>query len=320
MDLYTTSFSFPQPSSHRIRTSASPHHAPLGLPPSGSLNNIPLPNVTTATAPPRRNVASVNITTAAQVERDWEAVQKLVADITTREGCLVTVTRETIGLEQGSSPPIPTGSSDPDAPVQPITVWNFYLSGPYQNVMSARGALLREVPRDNRVSLLVPRADVLESPLAVISALKPDVKLRLDDIAGESLAHIQVLNLPKRGSIAAGRTVLATVIPGSPEESNVPVNGQEPISATTKRSSSGGSSAPASLDIIDENGQPRSAAGTAETSPTMGGLVSYGLETERMCEVVLSGSIESVEIAKVRILVMLDELASLTSPLRCDIG
>jgi hypothetical protein len=38
--------------------------------------------------------------------------------------------------------------------------------------------------------------------------------------------------------------------------------------------------------------------------------VTYGLETERLCELVITGSTESVEVAKVRLLVMLDELVS----------
>jgi hypothetical protein len=38
---------------------------------------------------------------------------------------------------------------------------------------------------------------------------------------------------------------------------------------------------------------------------------AFGLETERMCEIVIEGEAGSVEDAKVRVLVMLDELVSL---------
>jgi hypothetical protein len=42
--------------------------------------------------------------------------------------------------------------------------------------------------------------------------------------------------------------------------------------------------------------------------------VMYGLETERMCEIVITGQLESVELAKVRILVLLDELVGIDAP------
>ena len=39
-----------------------------------------------------------------------------------------------------------------------------------------------------------------------------------------------------------------------------------------------------------------------------------GLETERVCELVITGQGDSVELARVRLLVMLDELVSLDTP------
>ena len=76
--------------------------------------------------------------------------------------------------------------------------------------MAARGAILRELPRDNRTVLKVPRTDILESPMATTSALKADVKRRLDDIAVDSRAHIAVLNIASAGYSGSGGSVLAT--------------------------------------------------------------------------------------------------------------
>lgn len=52
-----------------------------------------------------------------------EAVNKLVAQATATHGCVVTYSRS----ERGKG-------------------WNFYLSGTYQQVMAARGTIIREVP------------------------------------------------------------------------------------------------------------------------------------------------------------------------------
>jgi hypothetical protein len=141
--------------------------------------------------------------------------------------------------------------------------------------MSARGALMRETPRNNRASLKVPRSDILERPLAAVSPLKVDVKHRLDEIATDTRARIAVLNTETSAGAGAAPTVLATADPDGKDE--------------------------AALLPEDDNVQP-----------------SYGLETERMCELVISGSVESVELAKVRLLVMLDELSGLHSEV-CDI-
>lgn len=120
--------------------------------------------------------------------------------------------------------------------------FNFHLSGGYQQVMSARGALLRENPFRTRSAVKVPRADVLDSAPGSppgTEALKPDVRRRLDDIALATRAHIAIMSTEAHGA-----------------------------------------------DL------------------------GYGLETERNVELVISGPFESVEQARVRLLVLLDELVS----------
>lgn len=261
MDLYTTAFTF--------------QRSPSGVHKSSPLRTtLSLPKGATATQPQHTGPAD-----AAQAEREWEAVQKLCNDITSREGCLVTVTREPL---PGTSSATEAGDDTSSTSAPAGSMWNFHISGAYQAVMGARGALLRETPRDNRTSFKVPRSDILEKPLATISPLKADVKHRLDEIATDTRARITVLNLDIGGQGSSG-TVLATADPDD---------------------ASGTNGSPTTEDKGDSNG--------AQAQPT------YGLETERMCELVITGSVESVELAKVRLLAMLDELSGLHAEV-CDI-
>lgn len=286
MDLYTTSLTLPRPTLRGIRAANSPLPLNVNLPSSGTLASIPLPNIDASS-----NAALIS----AQTERDWEVVQKMCLDITSREGCLVTVSRE-------------LDMSNPEAdPSTAATVWNFHLSGGYQSVMAARGAVLRETPRDNHVSLKVPRTDVLESPLGKVSPLKAEVQRRLDDIALESRAHIAVIN----NDIVNGVAVLATADGQSAQPSHAP--SQDP--QTTAAESAGIDSvttgpAGVNADAAVKDVSPSKSQANATTAPSAGQM-SYGLETERMCEIVVTGSVECVEVAKVRVLVMLDELVSL---------
>lgn len=313
MDLYTTSFSYPRPTPHALRSSSSPlAPSALNLPGSASVSSVPLPNVTSSTTPSKKTSSSTPLTTAAQVEKDWDAVQKLALDITSREGCLVTVTKEETNTDLGAALPTTSTGSAEDEIVADTTVWNFHLSGGVQSVMAARGAILREIPRDNRTVLKVARTDMLESPLATVSPLKPDVKKRLDDIAADSKALITVLNLATTGNGGVGGIVLATAdgsaIPSSPAAGSS-------TEATTQTITEDGSAPP----TVDEAATSEAIIESTSVKPTetqdpaagpTSGQVTYGLETERMCELVITGPIESVEIAKVRLLVMLDELVN----------
>ncbi|OCF33709.1 cytoplasmic protein [Kwoniella heveanensis BCC8398] len=328
MDLYTTSFTFPRPSPRSIRPSSSPLPASLALPGSGVIPTIPLPNVTSATTPPGKP-SSATLTTAAQIEKDWAAVQKMCLDITTREGCLVTVTKESVGVDLGSAGSVDGAASNPDAPIPATTIWNFHLSGGYQSVMAARGAILREVPKDNKTVLKVARTELLESPLASVSPLKADVKRRLDEIAADSRAHIAVLNIEIPGA-GVGGIVLATAdgqaqqqtgAPGQtdPSSTGAPGAGSQQEGSAGPDSQAGETAAPGNKAA---NGSAADGAGNSATvpppAPPPNAPVTYGLETERMCELVITGSVESVEVAKIRLLVMLDELSGLHSEV-CDV-
>jgi len=172
--------------------------------------------------------------------------------------------------------------------------------------MSARGGILREAPRDNRTVIKVPRTDILESPLANSSPLKVDVKRRLDEIAADSRAHIAVLSIESPGG-GVGGVILATA---DGQGSNIS-SSSEPEASTADQPK--GVEGGASLNSLAGEGEPPTSTqtGSSEAPATASSVpVSYGLETERMCELVMTGNLESVEIAKVRLLVMLDELVS----------
>lgn len=269
--------------------------------------------MTSATTPTKKPASSAPLTTSAQIEQDWEAVQKLALEVTSREGCLVTVTREQTNVDLGNPASASLGGqADADSPVPATTVWNFHLSGGYQSVMAARGAILREIPRDNRTVLKVARTDILEKPLAIVSPLKADVKRRLDSIAADSRAFISVVNLDTTGGV--GGTVLATADGQAVHDPPKKTNGEEPTTSTATEDGS----APPSVDgAVPAEGLSESTRtetpdvlSTGNAGPNTSATVTFGLETERLCELVITGGLESVEIAKVRLLVMLDELVS----------
>ena len=322
MDLYTTSFTYPLPTARNIRNTASPLPPNLPLSGSESLSDGSLPNVTSATTPPRRKPSIlVPLTTTAKIEKDWDEVQRMCLAVTTREGCLVTVSREQMGVEIGGSAPLSLGTGESVAPIPDTTLWNFHLSGGYQPVMAARGATLREAPRDNRTVIKVARTDILESPLASFSPLKADVRRFLNQIAVDSLAHIAVVNIEVSGSGVAGGVVIATADGQAGLTLEETQRGEQIASQEarngSRRNSVNGATGEGTTDTSPikpredpQAGSIDSASAPSQANAAANGPVTYGLETERMCELVITGPIESVEIAKVRLLVMLDELVS----------
>ncbi|KAF9499878.1 hypothetical protein BDN71DRAFT_1410489 [Pleurotus eryngii] len=215
MDVYTTSFTYPRRSRH-IHSPASS----FDIAGNDFRQNDPFP------ARHLRHVRS-NLSEASITASDSEAIQKLAMNAMSIHGCHVSY----LMADQGRG-------------------WNFYVTGPYQQVMHTRGTILKECPIQHRAAIKVMRSEILDSPLSAPS-LKPDVRRRLDEIASETLAHIAVVNSPMSLS------------------NRTPPDG------------------------ISSN------AGWT------------GLETERVCELVVTGQGDSVDLARVRLLVMLDELSGL---------
>ena len=322
MDLYTTSFSLPR-SNPRHAPHGSPHANSLALPGSSQGLALHNANVTSYTGPSKRPSTSVPLYTTAKLVEDWDAVQKLGLDVTSREGCLVTVSKEQVRSDLGTSPSLPGA----DSSNLTATTWNFHISGNYQSVMASRGAILRELPRDNRTVLRVARADVLESATAKLPVVKEDIKRRLNDIATESHAHISLVT-PGTTDLEAATLFIAD----SRELPNGQVKGDDhvPESKAVEKSSSDDShkttaSAPTTSTKplkAASTGEGHSASGSTSSAPAKGARAAspsgsaYGLSTERQLEIIIKGPVECVEIAKVRMLVMSDELVSLKPQFR----
>lgn len=328
MDLYTTSFTYPVLQSKSRESNGSPK-IPLSTPvpttgpgpgpgitstttnnifnngtdhPAESVPKLPLNAAISASSTTAKS-SSATVAIPPQIEKDWETVQKLALDITTREGCLVTVTQECVDGESRSGPSEPSVTGE-GTPVSATTVWNFHLSGGYQPVMAARGAILRETPQGNRITLKVPCSEILDSPTASVSALKADVARSLEKIASESKAQVSVISIEV--SASGGPTVLATA-------------NSEGVRTTEVKGEAESKSADTATDVPDAkpNGEEESCLSSV-TPPYV--TRSLGLETERMCELVITGSTESVEIAKISLLVMLDEMVRHLLWPFCDIA
>lgn len=181
---------------------------------------------------------------------------------------------------------------------------------------------MREIPKGNRLILKAARMDLLEMPLASSSGLKPDVQRRLDEIAMATLAEIRVVNPtgPTAGVSAAGEVLGKAGVHPDPTAPPALGRGSEMDGKAEKRQSGssghggGGSSkvSPSKMGNSSEAVDKAPSTGPSSASRKLtSNSVGFGLESERLCEVVISGSLESIELAKVRVLVMFDELVSL---------
>ncbi|KAI0786027.1 hypothetical protein C8Q75DRAFT_808815 [Abortiporus biennis] len=219
MEIYTTSFTYPR----RSRLSHSPSSS-LDFSTTSDLRSGSDPYSQLQQQHLNNNHNDAQGTASPS---DYEAVQKLAMMAMAIHGVHVSFA----SADQGKA-------------------WNFQISGVYQQVMLARGMIMKECPVQNRAVIKVARSDILDSPTSKPS-LKPEIRRRLDDIASQTFAHIAVVN--------------------------------SPLSLSTRSLPDGISSS----------------AGWS------------GLETERVCELVVTGQGDSVELARVRLLVMLDELSGL---------
>jgi len=127
------------------------------------------------------------------------------------------------------------------------------------------------------------------------------------------------MNLTSPGSGGVGGTLLATADEeGLRETSQLEFPSGTLSTTTTKRESAASSSAGTGEATTDPSPTKASKADSRDSqtsAPPTRATVTFELETERLCEIVISGSLESLEVAKMRMLVMLDELVSPASTL-----
>ncbi|GAA6049311.1 hypothetical protein JCM3770_005934 [Rhodotorula araucariae] len=172
-----------------------------------------------------------------------DAMQRVCVDTMAAHQCIVSFTpiEPTSPALGGPAPAGENGANGAQAGEKPATVYNVHLSGGYQQVMAARGNILRESPFKRKSVVKVPRAEVLDGKENV----KVEMRRKLDEIASLTKAHLAIVG---------------------------------------------------------------------QATATIG----FGLETERNVEIVITGPYESVEQARVRLLVLLDELSGLHSEV-CEI-
>jgi len=216
------------------------------------------------------STASSTATAAANartVQELTEGMQKMTGEVMSQHQCMVQTNKVDFPNRLDPSMPQPNeaqkaysdeaatanaGASNVLVGMPPGQGFHYHLSGGYQQVMGARGAILRDAPfkvgcsvayvhvhassyfAQRKSVVKVPRSEVLDAKENV----KAEMRRKLDEIASLTKAHLALV------------------------------------------------------------GQ-------------MAGQIGFGLETERNVEIVITGSYESVEQARVRLLVLLDELVSL---------
>ncbi|GAA5926142.1 uncharacterized protein JCM15063_000196 [Sporobolomyces koalae] len=169
-----------------------------------------------------------------------DVMQRLCVDTMAAHQCIVSFSPVDPPSASPNLSSGPDGNASNDKTAS-SKLYNFHLSGGYQQVMSARGSILRENPFKRKSVVKVPRAEVLDGKENV----KVEMRRKLDEIASLTKAHLAIV------------------------------------------------------------GQAN-------------GTIGFGLETERNVEIVITGPYESVEQARVRLLVLLDELSGLHSEV-CEI-
>ncbi|GAA5837105.1 hypothetical protein JCM3766R1_006535 [Sporobolomyces carnicolor] len=192
------------------------------------------------TAEPNSNGALANKRGSVDLN---DVMQRLCVDTMAAHQCIVSFSP--VDPPSSTSPNLSngpeSGAAHDKASSSTHKMYNFHLSGGYQQVMSARGSILRENPFKRKSVVKVPRSEVLDGKENV----KVEMRRKLDEIASLTKAHLAIV------------------------------------------------------------GQAN-------------GTIGFGLETERNVEIVITGPYESVEQARVRLLVLLDELSGLHSEV-CEI-
>jgi hypothetical protein len=146
--------------------------------------------------------------------------------------------------------------------------FNFHISGPYHAVMAARGCVLRDAPVQNRSVIKVARHEILESSSST----------------GGTAGALRPLVIQRLDEIAAQTHANISVLK---------------------------SSSPSTHPHYHNRSRSNNAYGSRDaSSPTSAndGVWSAGLETEKMCELVITGVGETVDVARIRLLVMLDAM------------
>lgn len=218
------------------------------------------------------------------------------------------------------------------------TAFNVTITGSSQaNVMAARGLILRDSPVQNRSVIKVARSEILEPSVGrppaqstngggspngdhgnMISsvpmpgtsqgqstggALKQPVIQRLDEIAAQTRANISVL---KTSSSSPSPSSASSAYPHSPYSSS-------PYQSSTWSNNYGASSTSSftswpSFPASGSGGNASNGGGGGNFGGANTAAQAAGLEGEKTCELIITGPGDTVDVARLRLLVMLDEL------------
>lgn len=357
MDTFTTTFSLPYPS-------PAPHTSSLaaigGLksnraagqydPNTSYDDTATLPSLTTSSS--TRSLGSLREheheheagDDEGDKEKEGQVMQQLCREIAAREGCVVTaIANQDDALGFADSPKHTQRTIDSAAPAT-TTTWSFCIAGTQAAVLAAKGAVLREMPRDHSTTILAKCADILVSPYRYNSSLKPAVKARLDSIASTTDAticipsgHTSGMYLYRSGTHASSTgndDVKSDTVPATPvlHPSQLAHGVRHVTSGSAGSLNMGmGRSFVQHRRSVSSIGQSTSAShrsyGSIESLVPVSADPSFEamddsmpytgqLEKETACEIVIGGSEGSVGAAKVGVLVMLDEMVRLGRPLR----
>ena len=195
-----------------------------------------------------------------------------------------------------------------DSPIHHLGTggFNFHITGPYSSVTAARGIILRESSVRNRCIIRVARSDILDTGGSSFVAAN-----HVHGNGGSATASSSVSSSPD--SFSASQVTGSAIGNGGSGSQLRPhvIARLDEIAAQTGANISVLKAANSALSAnfgVGYAGPYGDVAGAVNVPD--GNLWNAGLECEKMCELIVTGVGDSVDIARVRLLVMLDEFVS----------
>ena len=196
--------------------------------------------------------------------------------------------------EATSSTPYDPRSTPLDQILGNNSCLNFLITGSDSDAKSARRAIYRHFPRPLRHEIKCSPAHVIMSSLDGAFEATASARRSIQHIASTTGADITVVSM---GTRIAKSTIVECFTPTDklPQPSPSQESSPSDVSSASSRVKRGETTAPRHKPSLDKSEWVQ---------------FTYGLEQRRTCHLVVTGAFESVERAKVRLLVMLDELVS----------
>lgn len=331
MDIYTTTFTL---SCHtHLHSRHHEHHNnnnnAAGQHDSNASfdDDATIPSLTTSSS--TRSLGSLDGIAETAAEKE-EAVITVCKDVAVREGCVITASKVEIQHVESHNP----ASGEVTASKQGDK-WMVNISGPQTSVLAAKSAILCELADDKTATLKAKRFDLLDSPFRYSSPVRPHIKARLDSIADTTHTVITIPNDRSPNNDRAPNQYLYH----SAQHDDADIGSDHDVPSTPIlkpsqasegiRHVSAGSMSTHSLNrsfgqhrrSVSSIGQSHRSFGSIESLvvPANGDVTfenpdvipCHGnLEPEKNIEIMIEGRGQAVDLARVRVLVMLDEIVS----------